>query len=109
MKNLGSCGLKHARYDTSWRLFAARCLLVQNSLTSVSTMMGRFARPTLVIFLAVGRPFHLNARNSLTTPCGPCGRSGDLNCVAFAPLVTVPLIGTSAREVQRPPNRLRPQ
>ena len=54
MKKRGSCGLKHARYETSWRLCAARCLLVQNSLTSVSTTIGRdFARPTLVTARAV--------------------------------------------------------
>src|SRR5580765_6212275 len=73
MKNLGSWGLKHARYDTSCRLLAARCLLVQNSLTRVSTMMGRFARPTLVTALAVWRPFHLNARSSRRTAGVPLG------------------------------------
>src|SRR5215510_14165397 len=69
MKNRGSCGLKHARYDTSCRLLAARCRLVQNSLTSVSTTIGRrLARPTLVICFRVARPFQRNARSSRSTP-----------------------------------------
>src|SRR5688572_11172162 len=67
MKNRGSCGLKQARYETSWRLFAARCRLVQNSLTNVSTTIGLdLARPTLVIARVVGRPFHWKARSSRT-------------------------------------------
>src|SRR5688500_14272997 len=72
MKKRGSCGLKHARYDTSCRLCAARCLLVQNSLTNVSTTMGRdFDRPTLVMARLVGRPFHRNARSSrMMAGCG---------------------------------------
>src|SRR2546423_1752309 len=73
MKKRGSCGLKHARYDTSWRLLAARCLLVQNSLTRVSTMIGRRASPTLVTSLAVGRPFQWNARSSWSTAAAPEG------------------------------------
>jgi hypothetical protein len=67
MKKRGSCGLKQARYDTSWRLFAARCLLVQNSLTSVSTTIGRLASPMLVTVCSVRRPFQLNARSSAAT------------------------------------------
>ena len=59
--------MKHARYETSWRLWAARCLLVQNSLTSVSTTIGRFVSPTLVSARLVGRPSHLKARSSWTT------------------------------------------
>src|SRR5688572_31633911 len=56
MKNRGSWGLKQARYETSCRLCAARCLLVQNSLTKVSTTIGRFfARPTLVTARLVRR------------------------------------------------------
>ena len=33
MKNRGSCGLKQARYESSWRGFACRCRAVQNSAT----------------------------------------------------------------------------
>src|SRR6185295_4780404 len=37
MKKRGSWGLKQARYEISWRLCAARCLEVQNSLVNVLT------------------------------------------------------------------------
>src|SRR5262245_61224362 len=37
MKKRGSCGLKQARYETSCRLLAARCLEVQNALVKVAT------------------------------------------------------------------------
>ena len=40
MKKRGNCGLKHARYEISCRLCAARCRAVQNSLVSVLTRSG---------------------------------------------------------------------
>src|SRR5438046_739966 len=108
MKNLGSCGLKHARYDTSWRLLAARCLLVQNSLTSVSTTIGCFVRPTLVISCAVGRPFQVKPRSSCRIARGPSERGpwgtgpwGAVRTADEAARGTEPSIGTRCAEVQR--------
>ena len=56
MKNRGSCGLKQARYEISWRLCAARCRLVQNSLTNVGTCTMRpSGRAAAVTVSTVGR------------------------------------------------------
>src|SRR5262245_22786180 len=84
MKKRGSCGLKQARYEISCRLLAARCLLVQNSLTSVSTTIGRFARPTLVTARAVGRPFQRKARSSCSTAGAAEGERSDRETDAVA-------------------------
>ncbi len=59
MKNRGSCGLKQARYEISWRLCAARCRLVQNSLTNVGTAATRpSASAAVVIVSTVARCWH---------------------------------------------------
>src|SRR5437879_4325804 len=64
MKKRGSCGLKQARYETSCRLLAARCLEVQNSFTYVGTVI-RLPAPVsaVVSMICVAFPNSRKAAN----------------------------------------------
>ena len=77
MKKRGSWGLKHARYEISWRLCAARCLDVQNSLVNVLTCTG--APASLVTrsrSVAVAAPFQRKLRTDSSKARGSCSSSG---------------------------------
>src|SRR5205809_536912 len=64
-KKRGNCGLKHARYEISCRLLAARCFDVQNSLMHTGT--ASLPSPSDVTWVLAGNELAICQRPSHTT------------------------------------------